>query len=147
MKIEFSRIIKAPINKVFDVFSDISQADSRISGIKEIEILEGGKGLGTKWKETRVMFGKDATEIMWISEFEPNKSYTVDAESNGMKYRSVYNFKEMEDGTKVEGSFEGTAQTTGAKIFSYLAFMFAPSMRKAFMADMDDLAKVCEEQA
>ena len=34
---------------------------------------------GTRWLETRKMYGKLVTEEMWVSEFEPHKIYLVKA--------------------------------------------------------------------
>ena len=58
--------VKASKQEVWKSITDFETAADRISGIDEIEILnKPAEGLvGLKWKETRTMFGKTATETM-----------------------------------------------------------------------------------
>lgn len=147
MKISSSMTIHAPISQVFDVFTDLGKIKDRISGIKELEVLEGENGnmkVGTKWKETREMMGKDSTEIMWVSELTENKSYSVEAQSHGTKYHSLYSFTENGDSTDVTWVFTGTPQTLPAKLMSVLSYIFAGSLKKMLDQDMEELKAVCE---
>ena len=84
MKISESVHIEAQIDKVFDLFTDLDEIEKIIPGIKSIEILEGPKKMqkGTRWKETRVMFGKEASEEMVVSGFKVNDRYIADATSS-----------------------------------------------------------------
>ena len=54
---------------VWNMITDIENSSKTITGIEQIEILEKpGDGLvGLKWRETRTLFGRTATEIMWIT--------------------------------------------------------------------------------
>lgn len=145
MEVRLSKSINAPIEKVFDVFSDITQIENRIDGITKIEILSDVKsGVGTRWRETRVMFGREATEEMEISALEANKSYEVVAESRGMKYHTKYTFTPQGDGTQVEMVFSGQAVSFAAKLMTPLAFLMKGTVRKAMDKDMDELKAVCE---
>ena len=58
--------------------------------------------LDTKWRETRTMFGQEATEEMWITEHEKDASYVAEAESRGNHYRSEYRFTTEGEGTRVD---------------------------------------------
>lgn len=148
MEIRASRHIQAPIDITFDIFSDITKAEERVEGISKIEILSDIKqGLGTRWRETRVMFGQQATEEMEISDFQPNRSYDVVAESRGARYHTRYTFTEKEGGTQVEMVFSGRPQTTLMKLMSVLAFLMKGPTQKALEADMDNLKAVAEAQA
>ncbi len=145
MHITAHRIVHAPVSDVFGVFSDIGAAADRIDGITKIDILsEVRQGLGTRWRETRIMMGREATEEMEISEFDPPTRYVVTAESRGTRYRSTYDFVERGEDTEVNLVFEGTPVSLGAKALSILGFLFKGQARKAFEADMADLAAVCE---
>ena len=146
MKISQTITIQAPVSHVFDVFTDLSQAKEHISGIKELEIINGQENMkvGTKWKETRTMMGKDSTETMWVSELTQNTSYVVDAESHGTKYRSYFTFIEKEGSTEVTWVFEGIPQTLPAKLMSILGYLFSGSLKKMLAQDMNDLKIVCE---
>jgi len=148
VKVEVSETIKAPVGEVFRVFTDWRNIEARVSGIKKIEFLaKGGRPeVGMKWRETRVMFGREATEEMWITEIKPNQSYVVEAESHGTKYRSTYEFIDKGRETEVKLEFAGIPVSFAAKIMSVLGVIFASSVKRALADDMADLKKVIESE-
>ncbi len=102
--------------------------------------------VGTKWKETREMFGKEATEIMWITALEPDKRYVAEAESHGTKYWSEFAFEEVDGGTRVQMTFRGTPQTLFAKIMSALmGSMMKGSLVKVMKEDLEDIKVAAEK--
>ena len=61
--VSVSTQIAAPVAEVFALFTDLKNAPGRVKGIKRIELLTNGPvGVGTRFRETRVMFKRDATE-------------------------------------------------------------------------------------
>ena len=92
MKIKAKVSIKGKKEDVWDVITDIEGSVERISAIESVEILEKPATgiLGLKWKETRTMFGKEATEIMWVTDAKENEYYQTRAESHGALYISRY---------------------------------------------------------
>jgi carbon monoxide dehydrogenase subunit G len=138
--------VSAPLERTFEVYTQIEKAAERIPGITALEVLsEGPFGEGTRWRETRVMFKKEATEEMWVSGFDPPKSYSVDAESHGMKYSTLFSFTPDGDGTKVSWSFSGTAQTLGTKIMSPIFnVLLKGTMKKCMRGDLEALRDVCD---
>lgn len=146
MNISHTVTINAPVERVFDIFTDLGQAADNLSGIKSLELLEGPEKMevGTRWKETRTMMGKDSTEEMWVSELTENKSYAVDAESHGTKYHSVFTFESVGDKTQVTWMFEGIPQTLGAKLMSVTAKMFMGSLKNMLAQDLNELKVACE---
>ena len=149
MKITISEVISAPIARVFDVMSDISKAEERIPGIEKIDILSDIKsGEGLHWRETRVMFGKEATEEMAIVKYDPPTYYCVDAASHGMEYRSEYTFSEVNGATNLEMIFMGIPKSLGAKIFApIMAIFFKGATKKALEKDILELKALLEEEA
>ena len=148
MDIRVSKSINAPLERVFEVFADISKAQDRIDGITKIEMLSDiTHGLGTRWRETRVMFGREATEEMEISVFQPNQSYEVVAASRGVEYHSIYTFTEHDGGTLVEMVFSGKPISFVAKLMTPLGYLFKGATQKALEDDMDALKAVCEQEA
>lgn len=148
MKITTSKHINAPLDVTFNVFSDVQRIQDRIDGITKVEILsEVTEGVGTRWHETRMMFGREATEEMEISAFRPNHSYEVVASSHGMDYRTLFMFTKKDGGTLVEMTFSGKATSWSARLMTPLGWLMAGTMRKALEADMDDLKAVCEQLA
>ena len=138
--------VAAPPERVFAVYTDIEQAAERIPGILSVEVLsEGPVGDGFRWRETRKMFGKEATEEMWITGFEPPRRYTVAAESHGMKYATEFAFEPDGEGTRVTWTFEGIPQTFAAKVMGALmAPLFKGAMRKCMLEDLEALRAVAE---
>ena len=141
------RRIAAPISQVFAVFTDFAGAPDRISGIQSLEVLtDGPVGTGTRFRETRVMFGKEATEEMEITAFEPDRSYRVEAESQGCRFETTFDFESVEGGTDVTMVFTGYAQSLLAKLMTPLTWIMAGATRKLIEADLDDLKSYCESQ-
>lgn len=147
MRISHTIQINAPIERVFDTFTDLNQAPKHLSGIKHLEMIKGPEQMtvGTRWRETREMMGKDSTEEMWVTELTRNKSYAVDAESHGTKYHSEFTFAEQDGGTSVTWMFEGIPQTFGAKLMSLTAKLFMGSLKKMLVKDLEDLKMACEK--
>lgn len=147
MKVQQSIVVNAPISTVFQTFSNLALVKKHLSGVTKLDLLEGPEQMqpGTKWRETRVMMGKESTEEMWVTELNQNRNYKVSAESHGTKYLSEFLFEELDGGTKVTWVFEGIPQTIMAKLMSVMGALFADSLKKMMLQDMDDLKKVCED--
>lgn len=138
--------VNAPIERVFALFTEIDKAAERIPQITELVMLsEGPVGKGTRWRETRVIMKKEATEEMWITDFQPPKSYKVEANSHGMLYETLFQFEPEDDGTRVTWVFNGTPQTFGAKLTAPIFnLMFKGIMTKCMQGDVDALKAVAE---
>ena len=146
MKIQDSISINADRARVFEVFRDLDNAAANIGGITKLEVLAGPAQLdvGTRWRETRRMFGQEATEEMWITAFEQDVSYAAEAESRGTHYRSEYRFTPEGGGTRVDMTFEGKPLSMGARLASMIGGLFAGAANKALHQDLVDLKRVCE---
>jgi hypothetical protein len=147
MHIETAIDINAPKADVWKVITDIDGSVDRISGINAIEVLERpDKGLvGLKWQETRTMFGKEATEIMWITDATENEMYKTRAESHGAVYMSWLKLDEQGGVTTLTMGFEGKPQTLPAKIIGMLTVpMMKKSTLKALDKDLVDIKAAVE---
>lgn len=151
MQISVSREVGASAGVVWTIMTDLSTFEDTISGIKAVEVLSEGSDfdMGTKWRETRTMFGKEATEEMWVTEIDPGRSYVVNAESHGAKYTTTMSVAPTSDGTcEVTMDFGGEAVGTMAKIMSAtIGRFFENATKKAFAQDLDDIAAVAESRA
>jgi uncharacterized membrane protein len=148
MEITVSKQINAPIEVTFGVVSDIEKAPEHISGIKRVEILSDVKqGLGTRWRETRLVFGREATEEMEISSFQPNRSYEAVSESRGTNYHTRFTFTEKAGGTLVEMTFSSTPTTLITRLMALFEGLLAGSIRKMLETDLDELKVAAERQA
>lgn len=139
--------VQAPPERVFAVFSDLEDLPQRIPAIVRLEKLTPGPvGVGTRFRETRRMFGKEHAEEMEFLAFEPGKSYTIGAQSCGCEYRSLFTFEAEGNGTRVRQEFGARPLTFGAKVMGFLmGWMMAGSMKKAMLQDMESLKRVLED--
>ncbi|WP_168627213.1 SRPBCC family protein [Cryobacterium sp. BB307] len=146
MKTQDSISINANRARVFGVFCDLENAAANIGAITKVEVLTGASQLnvGTKWRETRTMFGKEATEEMWVTAYEQDVSYVAEAESRGAHYRTEYRFTPEGSGTRVDMTFEGVPLTFGARLSGIIGTLFVGAAKKALHQDLVDLKRVCE---
>ena len=147
MKVRVETTINAPIEKVWQTITEIEKSVDVIDGIKKIEVLNKPKsGLkGFKWRETREMFGKEATEVMWVTEEDEPNSYHVRAESHGSIYLTTMSLEQTGDGVDLAMEFEGQTQSIGAKImWGLTGWMFKRSTVKALEKDLADIKAHCE---
>ncbi|MDX1765869.1 MAG: SRPBCC family protein [Candidatus Saccharimonadales bacterium] len=145
MKVTSEAQIDAPIEKVFEVFTDIGHAAERLTGVIKVEILSQKQhGAGLRWRETRKMFGKEATEEMEITKFNAPNMYQVDAESHGSHYTTLFYFEERGEGTHVKWEFIGTPISLGAKLLSILGFLAKGTTKKMMDQDIADLKSFIE---
>lgn len=85
------RVIRASPERVWEAMTDLRGVERALSGVQRIEVLtEGGFGVGTRWRETRRMLGKEATEEMYVTASEPPERYVVEADSHGTHYVSEF---------------------------------------------------------
>jgi len=146
VSLRLSTRVDAPVERVFDVYSDLRRAPERASGIKSLEVLtEGPIGVGTKFRETRVMFGREATEQMEVTEFRRNEMYAIECTSCGTHYRSELEFRADGAGTIVDMSFDGRPVTKTARILGALmGVMMKGACKRAMEQDLTDLKKAVE---
>jgi len=146
MKVAVEETFAAPIEKVYEVLSDIAHAEERIAGIEKLEILSDvTSGVGLRWRETRVMFGKEATEEMEMVQCDPPNFYRVEAASHGMEYVSEYSFRALDEGsTQVSLVFSGDPISFMAKLMTPIGILFQGATRKALQQDLIDLRSAIE---
>lgn len=146
--ISVSRVINAPIGTVFDRACDVHNWAEQIGAITKTEVhTEGPVGEGTRFTETRIMFGKEASETMTFADVDPPNGFKLLASSHGCDYVSTHTFEPVEGGTKLTLDFTGTPRTFGAKLMGVVFACMKGSMCKMLAKDMDDLARACEAGA
>lgn len=140
--------IHAPPASVWAAMTDIEHCAGRIPAIKEIVMLTPGPvGLGTRWRETRLMFGRDATETMEIYEWQPGVAYTAGATNCGCEYRATLRCKPHGQITILASEFNAKPLTLFAKFMGAVMMPFMKNaMRKALRGDLDAIKLHCESQ-
>lgn len=142
-----TRTVDAPVETVWSLATDLDRWASVASGIERIEVLEGeGFSEGTRWRETRRMMGREATEEMWLTEVRPGRSYTAEADGPGVRYVSTFAFEAVgPDRSTVTMTFGARPTGAVAKLFLAVAGgLGLRGVRKAILKDLDDLAAAAE---
>ncbi len=142
--------IEAPCETVFERATSFATMPEYISGVTEVEMLtEGPLAVGTRFREKRVIFGKEAVEELEVTAVEPGQMVELGCDSCGVRYRSRYTFEQGARGqTKVSLHMESTPLSAGAR---FMGMVMSPlmkgTMRKLLENDMADLKRACEQQA
>lgn len=148
MQIEVSREIGAPAERVWGLITDLPNSPSVMTAISSVEILSGGPefGVGTRWRETRTMFGREATEEMEVRDVDPGRWYTVTAESHGTRYESRFEvFPAGDHACILRMTFAGEPTSTVSRVMSAtVGRLFAGATRKAVEQDLADIASAAE---
>jgi len=133
---------------VWSAITDIENCSNFISSIIDIQILDQATDglVGMKWKEKRLMFGKEASEIMWITESVENEYYCTRAESHGSVYITKLSLSEIGGNAALTMSFTGEAQTFLARVVSAcMGVLIKSSMKKALLKDLEDIKNYAEQ--
>ena len=146
-----TRTIQAPAEVVFAAASDFAGAAGRIGAIERVEMLtDGPVGVGTRFRETRRMRGREASETMEVTLFEPPRRYVLLAESHGCRYESGLSFTPAGtpegSATTVAMHFAAEPLTLPAKILAFLCRPMMKMVARACAKDLDDLARTVEGQ-
>ena len=132
---------------VWAVITDIESCSKWLGNVKTIEVIDQpSSGLvGFKWKETRDFCGKEASEIMWITESTENEFYCTRAESHGSVYVSKLSLSESNGVTVLTMSFKAKPQTFMARVLSRLmSKIIASSLSKGVQKDLSDIKHYVE---
>ncbi|MEQ3656894.1 MAG: SRPBCC family protein [Dokdonia sp.] len=150
LTLELQQDIAANAGLVWDVISNIAEAPRYMSGIVATQILSKPEEglLGLRWKETRVLYGNQADEILEIIEVVPKKSYTVVAFNHGTRYHSRMQVIPKDSFSILKMSFTATAKTLSAKIMSNVMWpLIRKSMNTILLQDLRDIKKQAEQLA
>lgn len=104
--------IDCPISEVFDFISDLRNGPKMNEDILSVEKLtEGPIGVGSKFKETKVIRGRNTEAMIEVVLFEANKAFSAQSEVNGLKVTYHYQLSEGNNGTIVK--FQCELKTSG----------------------------------
>ena len=89
-----TRTIDAPVDVVFEAVSEIGNLPNTVPDIVNVEFLSDVKsGVGTRFRETRLMKGKESTTDLEVTEFIDNEHVRMVADSHGTVWDSVFAVK------------------------------------------------------
>ena len=139
--------VAAPLERVFEVFTDLQHNAGRVSNIKEIEVLTtGGFARGTRWLETREVLTQFDTAEMEVTAFERNRTYTVTHHKAGTRIDAMFTFEPAESGTKVRIDFTLDSHGLPPGLLAPLGWAIAGKVRDVIGHDLADLKESMEQQ-
>lgn len=146
MGITVEERINAPRERVWELITNPDSWQDMITGILTVNVIDRPENgvIGLKWSEKRIMFGKEATETMWISAAEPGRWYETTAENHGMIYTTRMSIDDDGSGSTLRMTFSATATTLASKLMSMLSFLFNGAIRKALQQDLADIRMAAE---
>ena len=149
MNISVNIEIDKSLEVVWKAISNIENSQQMISAITAFKLLEApddeGSLVGLKWTETRKVFGKEAEETMWITDYQPLSYYKTRAQNHGAVYKSTMSVKELGENTLLTMSFESEASSLMVKVVSAVMGIFVKrAMVKMLDKDLHDIKHFVE---
>ena len=137
------RTINAPADRVFETISNINNYSKAVPHIIRAEILSDVKsGVGTRFRETRLMEGKEATTELEVTEYTANDRIRMVADSHGTVWDSLFTVKPTEGQTELTLTMDANAHTVAAKLMTQL---IGGMIQKGLEKDMDCVKTYCEQ--
>jgi len=132
-----SRTIRAPTTAVFDTVADATNYTKAVSDIVKVEFLSDQRsGVGTRFRETRVMGRRVATTELEVTEYVANDRIRMVSDAGGTVWDTLFTVMPVEDGdaTRLDLVME-------ARPYRLLRRILVPLMKravaKAVASDMD----------
>ena len=143
---EVQRTIAAPADKVFAAVADVRQFSRAVENIERVEfVFDTRTGLGTRFRETRLMRGREATVELEITEFAPPERVRFLSEAGGVRWDTVFTVGAARSGnTRLAMVMEATPLTLPARL---MVPLMKGMVRRAIAADMDAVKAYCEKAA
>jgi uncharacterized protein YndB with AHSA1/START domain len=139
--------IAAPLERVFEMFTDLEHSAEHVTNIHEIKVLTTrGFGLGTRWLETREVLGQLDSAEMEVTAFERNRTYTITHHKAGTRIDTVFTFQPFEGSTKVRIEFGVESHGMPPGLLAPLAWASAGKVRDVLSRDLADLKESLEKQ-
>ena len=138
MQIAVKCFVETPPDAAFSTAIDISNWPRFISSVQSVELLTPGPvAAGTRFRETRSMFGRQASEDMTLAQIEPPRRFLLTAFNHGTAYRAEHLFAPEAAGTRTTLVFEGQPATLLARLFAPLGWLFLGSLKRQLELDLD----------
>lgn len=144
VQFEVARHFPAAPDRVFEALTDLGGASAWMPGLVKIELADAAPvKVGTRWRETRRMWGHEATEEFEVTTVDAPRrlGLRVDGTKGSSKrgeYLFDYSLKPAEGGTEVVLN----AQIRGLSgISAFVGRLFVGPFKKAVTRDLDALSQ------
>ena len=141
-RVTVTRLIDAPAEVVFRTVADIGHFSQAVPHIVNVEFLsEVRSGVGTRFRETRVMNGREASTELEVTEHVENDRVRIVSEAGGAVWDTVFTVSPSDDGTELAMAMDARPQTLSARLAVPLMLRM---VRGAVARDMDAVKAFCE---
>jgi len=107
--------IAKPKEEVFSFAANMDNSTNVMPNVVNIEKLtEGPVGVGTKYRETRDIRGKQASSVIEVVEYQPDERYSVESTMEGLQ--TIYHYWFTEEGGETKIRFECEINTSTLKM-------------------------------
>ena len=104
---EFDQHIAAPPERVFEVLADPTRASAFLDNITQsTKLIDGPTGVGTVFRETRVVGGKESSADLLVTAHEPNTHLGISTEAEGITVEYHYRLTPDAHGTRLSWACE-----------------------------------------
>ncbi len=143
-----SRVVHATPEEVWAVLIDLDAAPTTLRGVSRVERVAGpAYDVGTRWRETRRILGKEETQELEVKAAEAPRRTTIEAQAGGVDYRTVFTLEPAEDGTLLSVCF-GASHPDPTWLQRVTTAVFGPVgaalTTKLLTQDLADIAAVAE---
>ena len=138
------RSINAPADTVFQTVADPNRFVKAIAGVTKLEFLsKTTSGVGTRFRQTRVMKGKPSTMDFDITEYVKNQRVRIVNETDGNVWDSVFTVEPDGNATKLTMRMETKSERLFVRLMMPLICML---IKKAVAGDMNAVKAMCERR-
>ena len=100
---DMSEWIARPPKEVFDFITASDNAPKVLPSVKSmVKLTEGPVRVGTRYRETRLMQGKEQSAELEVVSYEPDQKYAMKNITEGVETIYRYTFRPEADGTRVD---------------------------------------------
>ena len=142
---EVTRTIDAPAASVFDVVAHIDRYSKAVPHITKVEFLtEQRKGVGTRFTETRVLRGRQATSTLEVTEYVEDERVRLVSDEGGTVWDTTFRVSPLDDqpeSSRLDLVMDARPYTFVAKIMNPLT---KGIIRRAIEGDVDAVKAYCE---
>ena len=134
--------IEAPVETVFAALAEIETFPDRAEAIAAVDFLSDQKrGVGTRFRETRVMNGRENVAELEVTEQTENERIRMVCDEGGTVWDTVFKFDQSGSGTRLEMTMDARPHTLMAKLTIPIVNLM---IKKFVRQDMEEIKAWCE---
>lgn len=150
-EVTISRRVPAPPAVVWEVITDLDQAQRRLSQVTDLQVItDGPYAVGTRWRETRRMMGASDTQELVVVENDPLRRTVTEAVDASTTYRTELLLESLDEsaGTLLTVTFSATVDDP-TRLHRLALRVVGPLglklTERSLRTELDDIAAAAEQ--